>query len=78
MISVSDPTAQAINLILAQLDVHDDVFHNIEDWAKELTAALNQQHEDISTAFRSVTDLVEHYERRINRLEDRVREMERR
>lgn len=75
---MSDPTTQVVNLILDQLNVHDEVFHNIEDWAKELYSALNKSHKEISGAFHSIADLIEDQERRIEQLEDKVMELERR
>lgn len=75
MISVSDPTTQAINLILDQLNVYDEVLHKIEDWSKELSSVLNQFHEDVSNAFHSTADLIEDQERRIRELESKVKEL---
>ena len=72
---MTDPTTQVINLILDQLNVHDEVFHNIEDWSKELTGVLNQFHEDISNAFHSTADLIEDQARRISALEAKVKEL---
>lgn len=72
---MTDPVKQCINLILAQLDVHDEVFHNIEDWSKDLCIALNQFHENVSDFMDVSGALIEDQERRIRELEAKVKEL---
>lgn len=72
---MSDPVKQCINLILDQLNVHDEVIHGIDDWSKDLYSTLNQFHENVSDFMDVAGALIEDQERRISALEAKVEEL---